>query len=99
MWIGAASSDWAGGGGGGGVGADPIGEGGVDCLISCVADVAAGVGALLVAWSAGGVAAGLGALPAGATGSGCSEAGGVGIAIWMGTASTISIFCMYSLRV
>ncbi|KAK8597010.1 hypothetical protein V6N12_065487 [Hibiscus sabdariffa] len=58
MWMGVASSDWAGGGGGGGVGADPIGEGGVDCLLSCVAGVAAGVGALLVAWSTGGVAAG-----------------------------------------
>ncbi|KAK8708656.1 hypothetical protein V6N13_059694 [Hibiscus sabdariffa] len=42
--------------------------------------------------SGGGVAAGLEALPVGATGSGCSEAGGVGIAIWMGTVSTISIF-------
>ncbi|KAK8701751.1 hypothetical protein V6N13_020130 [Hibiscus sabdariffa] len=99
MWMGAASSNWAGGGDGGGVGADPMGEAGVDCLLSCVVGVAAGVRAGLVAWSAGGVAAGLGALPAGATGSGCSEVGGVGIAIWMGTASAISIFHMYSLRV
>ncbi|KAK8565001.1 hypothetical protein V6N12_058577 [Hibiscus sabdariffa] len=99
MWMGAASSDWAGGGDGGGVGVDPIGEAGVDCLLSCVAGVAAGEGAGLVAWSAGGVAAGLGALPAGATSSCCSEAGRVGIAIWMGTASAISIFRMYSLRV
>ncbi|KAK8613677.1 hypothetical protein V6N13_101434 [Hibiscus sabdariffa] len=76
-----------------------MGEAGVDCLLSCVAGVAVGVGVGLVAWSAGGVAAGLGALPAGATGSGCSEAGGVGIAIWMGTTSAISIFRMYSLRV
>ncbi|KAK9044768.1 hypothetical protein V6N11_058660 [Hibiscus sabdariffa] len=99
MWMGAASSDWAGGGDGGGVGADPMGEAGVDCLLSWVAGVAAGVGAGLVAWSAGGVAAGLGLLPAGATGSGCSEAGRVGIAIWMGTTSATSIFRMYSLWV
>ncbi|KAK8981919.1 hypothetical protein V6N11_072908 [Hibiscus sabdariffa] len=92
MWMGATSSDWAGGGDGGGVGADPMGEAGVDSLLSWVAGVAAGVGTGLVAWSAGGVAAG-------ATGSGCSEASGVGIAIWMGTASAISIFRMYSLRV
>ncbi|KAK8662692.1 hypothetical protein V6N13_024583 [Hibiscus sabdariffa] len=98
MWMGVASSDWTGGGDGSGVGVDPMGEAGVDCLLSCVAGVAAGVGAGLVAWSAGGVAAGLGALPAGATGSGCSEAGGVGIIIWMGTGSAISIFRMYSLR-
>ncbi|KAK8680558.1 hypothetical protein V6N13_109500 [Hibiscus sabdariffa] len=31
--------------------------------------------------------------------SNSSEAGGVGIAIWMGTTSAISIFRMYSLRV
>ncbi|KAK8667526.1 hypothetical protein V6N13_007675 [Hibiscus sabdariffa] len=99
MWMGAASSDWAGGGDGGGVDTDPMGEGGVDCLLSRVAGVAAGVGTLLVAWSACGVAAGLGALPAGATGSGCSEVGRVGIPIWMETTSAISIFRMYSFRV
>ncbi|KAK8680559.1 hypothetical protein V6N13_109501 [Hibiscus sabdariffa] len=99
MWMGAASSDWAGGGDGGGVGADPMGEAGVDFLLFWIAGVAVGVGAGLVAWSAGGVAAGLGALPAGATGSCCSEAGGVDIAIWMGMTSAISIFRMYSLRV
>ncbi|KAK9025217.1 hypothetical protein V6N11_065113 [Hibiscus sabdariffa] len=43
MWMGAASLDWADGRDGGGVGADPMGEAGVDCLLSCVAGVAAGV--------------------------------------------------------
>ncbi|KAK8589893.1 hypothetical protein V6N12_024283 [Hibiscus sabdariffa] len=96
MWRGAASSDWTGGGDGRGVGADPMGEAGVDCLLSCVAGEAAGVGA------------GLGALP---TSAGWASAGadgpvslgalaglvdGVGSAILIGVVSATSIFRMYS---
>ncbi|KAK8572691.1 hypothetical protein V6N12_028738 [Hibiscus sabdariffa] len=87
MWIGAASSDWAGGGGWGASGVEPNGEVGVLSLLAgMLAGVAAGLVEVRLAAGTTGGESGDGCL--GSAGAGDAEAGceGESAVDWLGSA-------------